>query len=97
VFTLGFVASDVPAVVLEPDDAAVLVQHLSERFEPDRLGLPDLLGRLRDGARDAQEVTVDERQAEELFMALGAAADDGELSPRLAQLLSSVERYLAPG
>ena len=97
-FTLRFVASDVRPVFLDPDDASVLADQLEARFQPDRLGLPDLLGRLRDGARDGEEVTVDERQAEELFLALGAESEEsgGDLSPGLLALRAACEQYLAP-
>lgn len=96
-FAVRFVASDVHPVVLESADAAVLSDQLSKCFQADRLGLPDLQSRLRDGAAQGQEMTADERQAEELFIALGAAGQEsgGDLSAGLLELRSACEQYLA--
>ena len=98
-FGVRFVASDVPTVTLESDDASVLEQRLLDHFDPDRLGLPDLLGRLRDGAKDGHEMTIDERQAEAVFVALGAGPDESGafLPERLFALRTACEVYLQAG
>ncbi len=95
-FNVRFVASDIRPVELEAGDADVLVRELLELFDETRLGMPNLLARLRDGAKNGDEFTADERQAEELFMAIGAAADHGGLSPGLESLRQAVDRYLDP-
>jgi hypothetical protein len=98
-FGVRFVASDVPTVPLESDDGSVLEQRLLDHFDPGRLGLPDLLGRLRDGAKDGDELTIDERQAEAIFIALGAKPEESGtfLPDRLVALRSACEVYLQAG
>jgi hypothetical protein len=95
-FRVRFVASDIRPVELEAEDAGVLERELLELFDETRLGMPHLLARLNDGREHGDEITVDERQCEELFMALGAAADHGGLSPGLEGLRLAVDRFLDP-
>jgi hypothetical protein len=95
-FRVRFVASDIRPVELEPGDAEVLERELLELFDETRLGMPHLLARLKDGREHGDEITVDERQCEELFMALGAAADHGGLSTGLETLSRAVDRFLDP-
>jgi hypothetical protein len=95
-FRVRFVASDIRPVELDPGDADILRGELLELFDETRLGMPHLLARLKDGREHGDEITVDERQCEELFMAIGAAADHDGLSPGLEALRRAVERFLDP-
>ena len=95
-FDIRFVASDIRPATLEAADGETLRRELLELFDETRLGMPDLLSALERGAKKGDELTVDERQAEELFMAIGAASDRAGLTAGLDRLRVAVERYLDP-
>lgn len=94
-FRLRFVGSEVRPVVLDAKDAEKLLAALEERFDENKLGLPDLVGRLKDGGNDGDEITIDETQADELLAALRAIRieDEDDFSDRLAHLQAACANY----
>jgi len=94
-FRLGFVGSQVAPVVLDHGDAAALLHALEDRFDEYELGIPDLVGRLRDGEREGAEMTVDEKQAGELLAVLQTVKRDDPVafSDRLARLEAACLNY----
>jgi hypothetical protein len=94
-FSLRFVGSEVRSVVLDGEDAKKLLVALDERFDEYTLGLPDLVGRLKDGGKEGEEITIDEAQADELLAALRAIriANEDNFSDRLAHLQAACVNY----
>lgn len=93
-FQVRFVASDVSPLELDGGDADWLAGQLRARLGEERLGLPDLLGRLEDGPAEGRPVTIDETQADELIAVLRAAEAEGEELPAsLRELLAACMQY----
>jgi hypothetical protein len=94
-FRVRFVASRVRPVVLDAAAGTTLLHALEARFDEYDLGIPDLVKRLKDGATNGDEVTVDETQADELLVVLRAVkiAEPDGFSVRLAALEAACLNY----
>lgn len=95
-FPVRFVASDVVPVVLTADDADEILTGLQRNYAEDDLGIPHLVGRLKDGRDHQAAIDVDEREADELLVAIRSIeVNGGEPSERLVALRDACRRYLA--
>lgn len=93
-FSIRFVASDEPPVVIEADDAGALLEGLGRNFREDDLGIPHLIGRLEDGRANGTEITIDEREARELLVAIESIEVNGGVpSDALTVLRQACRRY----
>jgi hypothetical protein len=98
-FRVRFVASQVKPVILDAAEGTTLLKALEARFDEDDLGIPDLVGRLREGVANGDEMTVDETQADELLIALRTVkvAEPDTFSDRLAALEAACLNYRRQG
>jgi hypothetical protein len=93
-FAVRFVSSEEVPVVLAPDDADELLEGLRRNFAEDDLGIPHLVGRLKDGRDHEAEIDIDEREAGEVLVAIESIeVNGGEPSPRLEALRHACVRY----
>jgi hypothetical protein len=95
-FSIRFVASDEAPVAIGADDAGALLEGLGRNFRDDDLGIPHLVGRLEDGRANGTEITIDEREAREVLVAIESIEVNGGTPSEALEALRRTCRRYAP-